>query len=325
MNSPHILKDVKEWAAESWENAIDPWTRRPAQDYVYRHHIVEPALARLISESNFEPLSLITEIGCGDGTHTVFWRRQLDDVGLGRVRVVGVDLFRSLIVQAGKNTSNHRNISFLTADVTLRETVDMIHQEVGVPDVMVAMFLLQDVPDLIGLMEMVTACLRDEGHFIAVLVHPDFAEQLMSADCIQRPRKENLHEKYVTESGLVQWRFIGHYPIAREDAPPFYLPYFHRTLADYYEVLYHFNFDVIAKIPLGPDEGLCDEASSPGEPFRNTKWNVYWPYIKTGPSSILIHAIKRETDLQWECKRSFAENQSPIGPSRVQAEVRPSR
>jgi hypothetical protein len=44
-----------------------------------------------------EVLSTSQEIGCGDGTHSIFWRQTLDGLGLESVRVFGVDLFEPLI------------------------------------------------------------------------------------------------------------------------------------------------------------------------------------------------------------------------------------
>lgn len=96
---------------------------------------------------------MVVEIGCGDGAHSIFWRQQLKNLGLDNVQIFGTDLLEPLIIKARENAKGYKNISFEVADVTDINTVKMIRDKVGIPNGVVAMFLLQDVPDLEGLLK----------------------------------------------------------------------------------------------------------------------------------------------------------------------------
>jgi SAM-dependent methyltransferase len=291
------LKKAKRWAEKIWTEAIASWSERPAQDYAYRKLVVEPPLSELIAKLDLNPLSLVIEIGCGDGAHSIFWRQQLNSLGLDNVQIFGVDLLEPLIVKARENAVGYKNISFEVADVTDINIVKMIHDKFGIPEVIVAMFLLQDVPDLEGVLKMIESCLKENGHFIAVFVHPDFAKHLFEAGYVKRIEEAYLPPEYITDSGIVQWRFVGYYPIARTDNPPFYLPYFHRFLKDYRRAFEHYRLKIIDGIPLMLNSNVALELQGKRvAPFYEDKWNIYWPLIINEPSSMLIHAIKGKNE-----------------------------
>jgi SAM-dependent methyltransferase len=219
----------------------------------------------------------------------------LDKLGLHDIKIVGVDFLRPLIMKAKENAIPYKNISFEVADVTDINTARMIRTKFGSPDVIIAMYLLQDTPDLEGTMKMASLCLKEGGHFIAVVVHPDFAEHLSEAGYVKHSQEEYLPREYVTDSSIVQWRFVGLYPIAREDDEPFYLPYFHRFIEDYYRAFEMYEFTIIDNVPLIPDRSLFLKYGEKRiSPFYENKRNVYWPLIQKEPSSMVIHAIKKK-------------------------------
>lgn len=140
---------------------------------------------------------------------------------------------------------------------------------------------------------MVESCLEDKGHFIAVFVHPDFAEHLFEAGYIKGFEEGDLPSEYMTDSGIIHWRFVGYCPIAQKDAPPFYLPYFQRSLTDYNMAFEIYNLETIDKTPLMLSSNVASELQEKRvTPFCEDKWNIYWPLIINEPSSILIHLIK---------------------------------
>ena len=287
------LEKAKKWAEKAWADAISSWSKRPAQDYAYRKHVVEPHIAKLIAKLNLNPSSLVIEIGCGDGTHSIFWRQQLNNLGLDKVRIFGIDLHEPLIIKARKNAAGYKNISFEVADVNEVKTAKIIHDKVGIPDVIVAMFLLQDTPDLEGTLKMVKSCLKDRGHFISVFVHPDFVKHLFEAGYVKGIEEGYLPPEYITDLGIVQWRFAGYYPIAQKDDSPFYLPYFHRHVEDYLDALHKKQFTIVARKDLMLARDIAEKLKEKRiSPFYEEKHNIYWPLIVSEPSTILIHAVK---------------------------------
>ena len=288
----NFLEMAKNWASKEWQKVNTIWLDRTGQDYAYRKHVIEPYLSELISSLNLSPSSSIVEIGCGDGSHSLFWRRKLNDLGLESVHVFGVDLLESLIIKARVNAKNFKNITFTVADATDFNTAKLIHDAIGKPDVIVSMFLLQDIPDLEGVLSMVNSCLENGGQYISVIVNPDFACHLADAGSVTRYKGEDLPPEYISDSGIVQWRYIGYYPIVQSEKPPFYLPYFHRSITDYHEAYQKSGFNIskeMLKIPYSKLRNVLQENMI--DPFCKKPFNVYWPYIINEPSSVLIHAV----------------------------------
>lgn len=289
-----IVEQAKSWAAQVWKEATPIWADRPGQDYAYREYVVNPAISKVIQQLNIDKSSSVVEIGCGDGAHTFFWRKELNSLGLESVRILGIDLLDSLISKAKKDSIGYKNIDFEVCDIAYEETAKLIIDRVGNPDVIIAMFLLQDVPDLEGVLKTVTTALKKNGHFIAVFVHPDFAVHLQQLGQVKvAAADKDVPDEYISPSGIVQWRFRGYYPIAQEDKPPFYVPYFHRNLKDYQDALKKVGLTVIEDISLIPDKTMIHEFENKHIlPFVQSEWNVYWPIIVSSPSSILIHSVK---------------------------------
>ena len=154
------------------------------------------------------------------------------------------------------------------------------------------MFLLQDISNLEGLLKTVQLTLEKEGHFIAIFIHPNFAEDLVKSGHV-KVIADDLPKECVMPSGIVLWKFRGLYPIARKNKPPFYVPYFHRSLQDYCDALKSSGFKIKDNMPLMPEAKVVEKLSKKKIlPFVNSKYNIYWPLIINQPSSILIHAVK---------------------------------
>jgi len=286
------LNKAKDWAGRLWAESAALWAERSVQDDNYRRYVVEPVLLRQMKQVGLNSSSKIIEIGCGDGSHVVFLRGELGKMGLNSVHIVGIDNNESLIRKAKEKASSVNNARFEVGDATSVEATAEIMKSTGQVDLVIAMFLLQDTPDLEGVLTVVQAILKKGGHFIALVVHPNFAERLDDTGHLKRYGGTDLPLFYMSNSGLVQWRYIGYYPILKADGPPFYLPYFHRTVADYRDAFIKKKFDVAAEISLIPDCGISGKwREAKIEPFYESLWNVYWPYILKEPSSILIHAV----------------------------------
>jgi|SRR3989339_176938 len=288
----NFIEMAKEWASTEWQKVSTMWMDRADQDYAYRKYVIEPSLSELISTLNLSPSSSIVEIGCGDGSHSLFWRRKLNDLGLESARVFGVDLLESLIIKARANAKNFENISFAVADAVDFNTAKLIHDTIGKPDVIVSMFLMQDIPDLEGVLRMVNSCLKKGGQYISVIVNPNFALHLADSGCVKRYKGEDLPPEHISESGVVQWHYVGYYPIVQADKPPFYLPYFHRSITDYHEAFQKSGFRFSREMIMMPDPNRLKMLQEERiDPFCKKPFNVYWPYIINEPSSLLIHAV----------------------------------
>ena len=85
-----VLKKAKKWAEGVWAESIGDWVERSPQDFAYRRFVVEPVVSSIIGGLNFGKNSFVVDLGCGDGSHTLFWRRQLNDAGFYDVPILGI-------------------------------------------------------------------------------------------------------------------------------------------------------------------------------------------------------------------------------------------
>ncbi|MDD1751577.1 MAG: class I SAM-dependent methyltransferase [Methanotrichaceae archaeon] len=290
VNAEDITK-AKIWAERIWADATAPWAERTSQDYSYREYVVEPAVNEASKELNLTPSSKVLEIGCGDGSHLLFWNKLLDNANLDTVQLLGIDLFATQINKARERVKDLKNITVLAGDATSRDTAEIITVQFGNPDVIVAMFLMQDTPDLEGILNMAGACLKGGGHLLTVFVHPGFAYHLCELGYVKKAEDEYLSREHISPSGIVQWRFAGYYPIAQKDASPFYLPYFHRNVEDYLDALCKKKFTIVTRKDLMLSLNIAEKLKEARiSPFYEEKYNIYWPLIIKEPSSLMIHA-----------------------------------
>lgn len=290
VNTEEIIK-AKKWAEKIWADATMAWSERTSQDYSYREYVVEPAVAEVLPQINLIPSSKILEIGCGDGSHLIFWKKLLAKANLDTVQLLGVDLFESQVNVAQKKIGGLKNITVLAGDATSIDTAQMVTAHFGSPDVIIAMFLLQDTPDLEGVLNVVSTCLKAGGHLLVVIVHPNFAYHLYQKGYVKKAENEFLSKEHINPSGIVQWRFAGLYPIAQKNFSPFYLPYFHRNQKDYLDALHSKLFKIITRRALMLKKDVAEKLKEARiSPFYEEKSNIYWPLIMMEPSSLLIHA-----------------------------------
>lgn len=273
------------WTASLWITASKRWSLREGQDRNYRMHVVHPALRSVLRE-RVPPRGLhILDLGCGDGSF-------LDDTENKKLiadggSYFGVDASYELVDAA---SARHRkaNIRFHMCDINDLETeIRIIHLRTKW-DATLAVFVLQEMPDIEPFFYLIGRVVPPGGLVITITVHPSFGDWLRETG-----RMETADE--FARDGAAEpelWRWAGFYPIVDEPHEPFYLPYFHRTVDDYRMAFQRAGFSVlnICEIPDSDDRILLKEKGiSPFIPFET---NRYWPRIVDEPSALLIVAVK---------------------------------
>jgi len=289
--SPHtsLCRDAEGWAHSLWKEAESRWVGRGSQDRSYRYLAVYPFLfsvIRMLRKRN--PLTIL-DLGCGDGS-------MLDDERFRELvgddcRYLGVDVSGMLLDTAQKHHQSD-NISFCEKHLTDPDLVEAVTGNGAFWNCVVAVFVIQEIPDLQAFLRNISRILSPESVALFVTVHPDFADWLLEQGRI-RPV-----ESLAPDPGdsAPPWRWAGGYPILDEPDEPFLVPHFQRTTDDYTALIESAGLktDLIAEIPNHRE--LADLVAQGMSPFKPFPANVYWPRIGEHPSSLGMIVRKGEPD-----------------------------
>lgn len=278
-----ILK-AKEWATNLWEKADLSWRRR-RQDYNYRKFIARPGLYDVLR--CFSPINdgIFLDVGCGGGSETIYIRDSLAKFG-NTGMMYGFDPRGEFIEIAKKKINNNLALSLNFENNSFGKFIEK-YKLTGKANLVVSVFVLQDLPDIDEFIKNVNTCLVSSGLGIFLLVHPNFAEKMLRKDALKINKSLN------PKNDEISWRFAAEYPIVEENNQTFFVPYFHRTIRDYRTFMskYFKNIDFI-NLKLKPEDvDLCRKNHI--SPFYNHKGNVYYPEIIETESSLIISGVKK--------------------------------
>jgi SAM-dependent methyltransferase len=281
----NLKKVAGDWVNSVWSEAVLRWSTREGQDISYREHVIYPALDKILNLRFRSGGLRILDLGCGDG---IF----LENPGsmkllTGERAYLGVDVSGELLASAEKRHSAD-SIDFLEGDLSDRGLADRIN-ETGIDwNCALSVFAIQEIPDIDPVIRNISRSIRSGAYVVLVTVHPDFAEWLRDAG------KMCVEDKILggDDSGAPLFRWAGYYPIVDEPNESFYLPYFHRTIEDYENIMIEHGIlpSEIMTLPAGDD--LAELAGLGISPFAQFEYNDYWPKICEQPSSLAIIARK---------------------------------
>ncbi len=280
------INGAESWAAGLWDDARVRWCRRAGQDLNYRSQVIDPTLRWLLAGHVDGPGARVLDLGCGDGILLDgFVGRDL--VGLdGTGRYLGVDRSPDAVAAAQER---HRDApaSFIEGDLTDPALPGRIARHGTVWDLMLSVFVFQEIPDLASVLAGIGRIAGTGATGLFVVVDPSFAEWLVEAG-----RMTIEPESPDWDGGL--WRWRAAYPIVDEPGCAFYLPYFHRTVEMYRDMLAAAGFalDRVAGIPDAVED-LHRLRRSGMPPFVPYPENLYWPRIAEAPSS-LAFLVRKE-------------------------------
>ena len=205
-----------EWAEEKWRRAESGWVERGGQDHFYRQSVVVPSLLEEILTLPTLPASIL-ELGCGDG-HTVsllvaeLMKRE------ARPTLMFLDRSEGLLESARRDPSL-TSARFVQSDLGNPAW----HGEVGGlqrPALILAIFVLQEMPQLKTLFGGLAKLMIAGDRFIAVVPAPSYAEQLRTEGKLRL-----VHEGRADDD----WDWVGEYPVPTEKET-LALPHFQRGL-----------------------------------------------------------------------------------------------
>lgn len=271
-----VVNNAREWAKQLWEKASESWMNR-IQDNNYRNHVVRPALEDELFNI-FIDNGILVDIGCGEGKETCFLKDILEKKGFRDF--YGFDTNRKFINSA---KGSFEGIVFDAGDFS---ELKGKYSLAGHTDLVTSLFVLQDTPNIENLIKNIYVSLKIKGIFLALIVHPQYAEILLKKGAIKV--NDNL-EKDKDDNYIL----AGEYPITEPGKPPFFVPYFHRNLS-YYTKLFETYFHIESVKGLKPSNNLLEISRQEKiSPFYEEHYNVYWKEISEVSSSLIIKGVKK--------------------------------
>jgi ubiquinone/menaquinone biosynthesis C-methylase UbiE len=239
----------REWndAAESWVDFV-----RKGKDY-YRDELNNPATFGLIGDVRGR---LVLDLACGEGYNT----RILAKKG---ANVIGVDFSERMIQLAKQEEAREKlGIRYYTLDATglkefSRNSFDLV----------TCFMSLQDIDNHEKAISEVARVLRNQGRFVFSIPHPCFETIIVNGKRTSATKRYFGGARYT-----LQWKM-------ERLAKPFRTTSFHRTLTDYFDVLFR--------------NRLC--VSRLVEPRPTQKGLLKHPKLRealTIPQSIIIESTK---------------------------------
>lgn len=281
--SNSLIIRAKQWAKNLRNESTKSWKNRE-QDRNYRKFITRPNLYRILK--SLKPLNngIFLDVGCGDGSETVYLKDCL--VKFGNIgKMYGFDPQENFIKIAKKIKSKNSKLSLHFGDDSFDKFIQKYQIKKSV-DLIISIFVLQDIPDINNFLNNIDGCLSQKGRAIFLLVHPNFAENMLKKDALK------INKDLTPDSTKTPWRFAAKYPIVEERGRTFFVPYFHRTIRDYRKIVkkYFRNVKFINLEPSPKDIKICKKQNK--SPFYNHKGNVYYPEIIKMNSSLIILGCK---------------------------------
>ena len=226
-----------------WEGNAPAWIELSRAGYdIYRDALNTPAFLDMLPD--VDRLTGL-DLGCGEGTNT----RQL---ALRGARMTGVDIAPTFIKAArASETADPLGVAFQIEDATeLSFPADQF-------DFVTAFMSLMDMPDQSKALAEAHRVLTPEGFFQFSILHPCFIpptrKTLRDADGMAYAVELSDYFRR-TEGEVETWHFSAALGKTLDGHPPFKVPRFHRTLADWIAMIGNAGFFLEAL-----EEPMADE------------------------------------------------------------------
>ncbi|ASY62751.1 putative methyltransferase [Sinorhizobium sojae CCBAU 05684] len=216
-----------------WEANAENWTRFSRAGYdVYRDALNTPAFLDMLP-----PVAGLRglDLGCGEGSNT----RRLAEHG---ALMTAIDIAPTFIRHAQEQEEDDpRGIRYVLGD-----GADLPFED-GAFDFVTAFMSLMDMPDQPRVLWQVFRVLREGSFFQFSILHP----------CFVPPRRKTIRDEhgdchavevadyfYETDGQIETWLFSSLPRRERENATPFRIPRFHRTLSSWMTMIIASGFVV---------------------------------------------------------------------------------
>lgn len=205
--------------AAHWDRNAELWAGHVRRGLdVYREYFNNPAFLEFIGDP--KGMSVL-DAGCGEGYNTRILARN-------GAKMAGVDISPRMVALARQEEAREPlGIRYEVASFS-----DLSLFAAASFDVVVSFMALMDGPDFAGAAGEIFRVLRPGGLLIFSMTHPCFNTRGYGwiEDGQSNAIKLTVSDYFDEESNLTQWRFKG---VSPDEAAPFVVPRFPRTLSSY--------------------------------------------------------------------------------------------
>ena len=252
----------KDWSKKLWAKAVNSWRIfRDGRSNHFLPDVILPVICKALERIPLINSFTILDIGCGDVQELLLFKKWLDSNNLHEIRILGVDCQSELLSDGNIAIKNYYhslpntppNIHLANCDISDLLLLKKLCQTYlnKSPELVKSILSLHDDPDLQGILRCVSNVLEDGGYFLAIIVNPDWTENLKQLGLIKSIRQN--------ESSEFLWRWKGLFPINGVNSiDSFYLPHFHRNIDDYlkafeqnyFEIVWHDSIDLETSLDI---------------------------------------------------------------------------
>ncbi|MGP8079132.1 MAG: class I SAM-dependent methyltransferase [Dehalococcoidales bacterium] len=270
----HRLKSNPETITEGevsrhWDDNADVWTEHVRQGWdTFREHLNNPAFLKLVGNLKGKT---VLDAGCGEGYNTRIFART-------GAKMTGIDISPRLIEHARRAEKKeplgirYELASFTSMSTFGEESFDTV----------VSTMALMDSPDFEKAIAEIYRVLKKNGDFFFSVSHPCFMTKGFGWITDRQSNQEKLTVSgYFSKTQWVEhWQFSQAPEEIRKEVPPFAIPRFPRTLAEYINPLADTGFVLRKMVEPRPSASDCRE-----HPYLQ-KWR------DAGSLFLLIHCVK---------------------------------
>lgn len=258
--------------ARLWDGNARAWGEQVRRGYdTYRERINNPALFDLIGSLSGRE---VLDLGCGEGYNTRLLAR-------GARRTVGVDISPEMIALARQAEEEaplgirYHVASFSNLSIFAEGSFDLA----------VSSMALMDGADYAGAVAEAARILRPGGSLVFSILHPCFATPALEWLRDESGEKARLVVgRYFERSRYIETWSFSRSPIA-DRFPPFQVPRFQRTLADYLNPLAQHGLSIERIGEPQPSEAQCRADPSLAKWRRHAALFLHIKAVKPCPSS----------------------------------------
>jgi ubiquinone/menaquinone biosynthesis C-methylase UbiE len=204
----------------------DYWNEKTGdQGDPYRRYVINPTMFGIIGALHNK---VVLDVGCGNGYLAKYF------VSAGAQRVICIDKSPHAIAIATQNTQPYKQVECVVQDIE-----KPLRFEDKSIDIVYSSMVLHQIEDLKIAQNEACRVLKDDGEYIFSITHPSHAL------CAHVEEKLGKSSRYVGLGGYFDEQMC-HY-VMKSDAPnspECTIPYFHRTLEQYFNTTVMAGFEI---------------------------------------------------------------------------------
>lgn len=233
--------------AACWDGNAEIWTKHVRAGYdTFRRLYNNPAFLGFVGDLSGR---LVLDAGCGEGYNTRLFAQQ-------GARLVGVDLSAKMIAAA--RTEEDREPLGIRYETASMSDLSLFIDDTF--DACISTMALMDCADYNGAVREIHRVLKPGGLFAFNVCHPCFTYEVRDWDYDEDGECLGVRLGAYFQEGAYeeQWQFGGAPFDERQQAEPFTVVYFHRTLTQFLNPLCEAGFCLDSFLEPRPTDEACE-------------------------------------------------------------------